>query len=137
MAAKGLDKHQAHQSELNGFGKDLARRCKSHCELCNDHGVKLSVFEVPPIPKRPEFDSCIFICDTCRGQIEKPKTLDVNHWHCLHTSAWSAVQPVQVMAVLMLKQIQPQADWAEDLLDTLYLTQEQQDWISEAQGYLS
>ena len=134
MAAKGLDKHQARQSELSSFGKDLARRCKSHCELCDASGVKLRIFEVPPVPKQPEFESCIMICESCQGQIERPKSLDLNHWHCLHTSAWSEHMPVQVMAVLMLKRIQEKADWAEELLDQLYLTEETQEWIDKAEA---
>lgn len=134
MSAKGLDKHHARQSELSSFGKDLARRCKSHCELCDAHGVKLAIFEVPPVPKQPEFESCIFVCENCQQQIEKPKTLDINHWHCLHTSAWSEHAPVQVMAVLMLKRIQDKADWAEELLDQLYLTEEVQEWVGKAEA---
>jgi len=132
MGAKGLDKHQARYSELTSFGKDLARRCKSHCELCNASGVKLAIFEVPPVPKTPEFESCIFICEDCLQQIEKPKTLDLNHWHCLHTSAWSEQLPVQVMAVLMLKRIEEKADWAKELLEQLYLTEEVEHWVDDA-----
>ncbi len=30
---------------LSSFGKDLARRARSKCELCESAGVPLSVFE--------------------------------------------------------------------------------------------
>lgn len=131
--SKGAEKHQARQSELNDFGKDLARRSKSHCELCNAHGVKLLIHEVPPVPKQPEFNSCIFICESCKEQIDKPKTTDVNHWHCLHTSIWSEVPAAQVMSVLMANRIADKASFAEELLDQVYLEQETQDWIEAAQ----
>lgn len=130
--SKGSEKHQARLSELNGFGKDLARRCKSHCELCDTHGMKLVIHEVPPVPKDADFEHCIFICERCQEQIEKPKTLDINYWHCLHTSIWSEVPAVQVMAVLMAKRISDKADFAEELLDQVYLEEPINQWIEEA-----
>ena len=130
--SKGSEKHQARLSELNGFGKDLARRCKSHCELCDTHGMKLVIHEVPPVPKDADFEHCIFICERCQEQIEKPKTLDINYWHCLHTSIWSEVPAVQVMAVLMAKCISDKADFAEELLDQVYLEEPINQWIEEA-----
>jgi len=132
--SKGAEKHQARISELNDFGKDLARRSKSHCELCDAHGVKLAIFEVPPVPKTPEFDHCIFICENCKTQIEKPKQMDTNYWHCLHTSIWSEVPAVQVMAVLMAKRVAEKASFAEDLLDQVYLDADIQEWIEKAEA---
>ncbi len=130
--SKASEKHQARLSELNSFGKDLARRSKSHCELCNEHGVKLLIHEVPPVDKEPEFEHCIFICENCQQQIEKPKSMDVNHWHCLHTSIWSEVPPVQVMAVLMAKRLKDKADFAEELLDQIYLEEDVTQWVEDA-----
>ena len=130
--SKGSEKHQARLSELNSFGKDLARRCKSHCELCDTHGMKLVIHEVPPVPKQADFEHCIFICEKCQEQIEKPKALDINYWHCLHTSIWSEVPAVQVMAVLMAKRISEKADFAEELLDQVYLEEPITQWIESA-----
>jgi protein PhnA len=130
--SKGSEKHQARLSELNSFGKDLARRCKSHCELCDTHGMKLVIHEVPPVPKQADFEHCIFICEKCQEQIEKPKALDINYWHCLHTCIWSEVPAVQVMAVLMAKRISEKADFAEELLDQVYLEEPITQWIENA-----
>ena len=130
--SKGSEKHQARLSELNSFGKDLARRCKSHCELCDTHGMKLVIHEVPPVPKQADFEHCIFICEKCQEQIEKPKALDINYWHCLHTSIWSEVPAVQVMAVLMAKRISEKADFAEELLDQVHLEEPITQWIESA-----
>ena len=135
--SKGSEKHQVRISELNRFGKDLARRSKSHCELCDAHGVKLHIHEVPPVPSTPDFENCIFICDTCKDQIDKPKTIDINHWHCLHSSIWSEVKPVQVMACLMAKRISDKADFAEELLDQVYLEEDTQQWIVDAEKALT
>ncbi len=130
--SKASEKHQARLNELNGFGKNLARRCKSHCELCDTQGMKLVIHEVPPVSKEAEFEHCIFICERCQEQIEKPKALDINYWHCLHTSIWSEVPAVQVMAVLMAKRIREKADFAEELLDQVYLEEPINQWIEDA-----
>lgn len=130
--SKGADKHQARLGEISSFGKDLARRCKSHCELCDNHGVKLIIHEVPPAPKEPDISHCIFICETCKEQIDYPKRLNINHWHCLHTSIWSQVPAVQVMATIMAKRITAKSDFAKELLDQIYLDEETQAWVEEA-----
>jgi len=135
--SKGAEKHQIRVSELNSFGKDLARRSKSHCELCDAHGVKLFIHEVPPIPKQPDLAHCIFICETCQSQINQPKRLDINHWHCLHTSIWSEVPAVQIMAVLIAQTIADQADFAAELLDQVYLDDDQQAWLADAHTELA
>ncbi len=130
--SKAADKHKARLNELNSFGKDLARRSKSHCELCDAHGMKLLIHEVPPVAKEPEFEHCILICENCQGQIDKPKSIDINHWHCLHSSIWSEVPAVQVMAVLMAQRIREKADFAEELLDQVYLEADISSWIEDA-----
>ena len=78
--AKGREQHQARMSELNSFGKDLAKRCKSKCELCGA-STSLSIFEVTPVDE-PDFDKCVMICETCREQLEDSKNIAVNHWYC-------------------------------------------------------
>jgi protein PhnA len=135
--SKGADKHQARLNELNSFGKDLARRSKSHCELCDQHGVKLFIHEVPPVPSDPELEHCLFICETCQEQINYPKRLDINHWHCLHSSIWSVVPAAQVMATLMAKLIAPKAPFAEELLDQIYLEEPIQTLIEDAEKALA
>ncbi len=94
--------------------------------------MKLVIHEVPPVAKEPEFEHCIFICENCQGQIDKPKSIDISHWHCLHSSIWSEVPAVQVMAVLMAQRIREKADFAEELLDQVYLEEDISSWINDA-----
>lgn len=122
--AKGLDKHQHRASELSLFGKNLARRARSHCELCDQSGVKLNIFEVSPIVTEPDYDSCILICDTCHEQLMNPKRIDSDHWRCLNNAMWSETAIVQVQAIHMLRQLAPKFDWAADLNDIAYLEPE-------------
>ena len=126
--AKGLDQHRQRLDALNNFGKDLARRAKSHCELCDTEGTKLVIHEVEPIPTEPDFDHCIMICDTCKEQLDNPKRIDPNHWRCLNASAWSEVPAVQVSAVRMLDSLNDHP-WAAELREQLYLTPEIEAWI--------
>ena len=126
--AKGRDKHQERQQALSLFGKDLTRRAGSQCELCEASGVKLVITEVPPVPKAPNFDHCLFTCENCREQIDNPRRIDSNHWRCLNKAIWSHLVPVQVTAVLMLRRLAKE-DWAAELLDQAYLTDEVQTWL--------
>lgn len=128
--AKGLDQHRERLEALSLLGKDLTRRAGSKCELCEASGTKLLIHEVPPVPADPKLEHCIFICEACKEQIEKPKLRDPDHWRCLNTSAWSTEPAVQVAAVYMLNQLKDN-DWANDLAETLYLNPEIEAWLQK------
>lgn len=103
----------------------LQARSGSRCELCGA-ADNLSVYAVPPDSDGSE-DQNVLLCDTCRGQIEQPDTMDVNHWRCLNDSMWSQVPAVQVMAWRMLTRLNSES-WAQDLLEMLYLDEETLAW---------
>ena len=124
--AKGKEAHQARLNELNSFGKDLAKRCKSKCELCGA-STSLSIFEVHPVSE-PDFDHCVMICDVCREQVEEPKKFNINHWHCLNETAWSEVPAIQVLVWRLLNSQLSTEAWAQDLKDQLYLDEEIVEW---------
>ncbi len=105
--------------------KTLHARSGSKCELCGAT-ENLGVYQVPP-GSDGGADKCVLICDTCRGQIESPETVDVHHWHCLNDSMWSQVPAVQVMAWRMLSRLSDQG-WPQDLLDMLYLDDDTLAW---------
>lgn len=122
-------RHKAHQEELQRMGKDLARRSKSQCELC-DASTSLSAYEVPPEPENPTLETTLFLCDVCKQQIEKPDAIDPNHWYSLQEKVWSEHAVVQVMAWRMLQHLKTEA-WAQDLLDQLYLEDEVLHWAQQ------
>ena len=105
--------------------KELHIRSESKCELC---GVTedLGVYEVPP-GSGGSVDECVFICETCREQIENPEKVDVHHWRCLNDSMWSQVPAVQVIVWRMLKRLSAEG-WPQELLDMLYLDESTQAW---------
>lgn len=106
--------------------KELMQRSNSACELCSSTD-NLSVFEVSP--SNGSVEQAILTCEACSSQINKPDTINVNHWRCLNDSMWSQVPAVQVMAWRQLTQLSSMGEiWAQDLLDMLYLDEETQTW---------
>lgn len=131
--AKGLEKHKERMAVLSSFGKDLARRAKSKCELCESSGIKLVPHEVEPVPAEPEFENCIMICESCDEQIKTPRKFRPGeHWRCLAETVWSEEPAVQVMAVRMLKRQANDQAWARETLDGLFLDEEIEEWVTKA-----
>ncbi len=124
--------HRQHM--LSRFAKDLVRRSRSHCELCEKHGVKLEVYELPPLDEDPYVDGCIFICDGCRRQIVEPKKMIPSYWRCLNNALYSEVPAVQVMSFRLLKRLANHNErWAEELLEIAYLEPHIEAWADEAE----
>jgi len=104
----------------------LLERCESKCELCSADSP-LSPFVVAP-HTQITVDHAVMLCDTCKGQIEDPETIDANHWRCLNDSMWSQVAPVQVLAWRQLKRLSQTEGWAHDLLDMMYMEEDIAKW---------
>ncbi|MDF7797841.1 hypothetical protein P4C99_00085 [Pontiellaceae bacterium B1224] len=122
------------QNILSRFAKDLVRRSRSHCELCDKHGVKLDVYELLPLEEEPYVNGCIFICEGCRKQIENPKKIIPSMWRCLNNSLYSEVPAVQVMAFRMLHRLAEKKEhWAEELIEHAYLDPELEEWANQAE----
>ena len=121
--AKGRDEHEEKVRLLNSFGKDLARRARSKCELCEEGGKKLAVFVVPPESRIPRMDRCLLLCSDCLEQSRDPKKFSAGeHWRVLAKTVWSEVPMVQVMAARLLRRLSGSQVWARESLDSLYLS---------------
>jgi protein PhnA len=103
----------------------LVERSDSTCELCASK-EGLGIYEIPPDPNGSA-DQAVYICETCKTQIEAPEKMESNHWRCLNDSMWSEVPAVQVMAWRMLSRLRSEG-WPADLLDMLYLDDETLQW---------
>lgn len=119
--AKGYDQHIERKNKVNSFGKELTRRAKSKCELCEATGVSLSVFEVPPVKEEPEVERCIFICDECKNKLERVKKAKENDFRFLTNSIWSEVDMVRALSIKLLTEMATKYSWAELVLDDLYI----------------
>ena len=105
----------------------LTERSNGCCELCSST-TELSIFEVPPV-KEPNSDKSVLVCSTCASQIDKSVDMDNNHWRCLNDSMWSQVPAVQVTAFRLLTRLTKAGEgWAQDLLDMMYMEDEQKAW---------
>ena len=98
----------------------LQERSGNICELCGA-SEGLSGFDVAP--SEGSADQSIYICETCKSQIENPQALDADHWRCLGDSMWSQVPAVQVMAYRLLSALGDQ-----DQLDMMYLEDDIKAW---------
>ncbi|WP_105166860.1 PhnA domain-containing protein [Pseudoalteromonas sp. T1lg23B] len=108
----------------------LQTRSNQQCELCASTNA-LSVYEVPPVAEAHS-DKCVYLCETCKAQVEGKTDLQANHWHCLNDSMWSQVPAVQVVAYRMLKRLATDNGWAQDALDMLYLEDDTRSWAQQA-----
>ena len=100
--------------------QELLTRSNSTCELC---GSKEELGAIDVSPK----DENILVCKVCKDQIENPGSMDANHWRCLNDSMWSEFPAVQVMAWRLLNRLKSEG-WPQDLLDMLYLDEENLEW---------
>jgi len=126
--AKGYEVNKKRQEELNILGRELTRRSGSKCELCLSSGIKLNVFEIPPVKGEPESERCVFICDTCLSGIFEPLKLN-DHWRCLNDSIWSEIKPVKIISAIILKKISDKFSWADDILEEVYNDEDDSEWI--------
>lgn len=122
------------QNVLHCFAKELVRRSRSHCELCDKSGARLEVFEVPPLEEEPYVDGCVFICEECLKQIENPKKMVHSHWRCLNNALYSEVPAVQAVSFRMLRRLIIKGEhWAKELLENAYLDPEVEEWANQAE----
>lgn len=103
----------------------LKERSQDSCELCKGTN-SLQIFEVPLAPSHIH-DTEIYICNKCEAQINKKEDINGDHWKILSDTMWSEYPAVQVTAWRMLQRLKNDS-WAADLLDMLYLDEENEAW---------
>ena len=130
--AKGYEIHQARNLQLQGLGKDLARRAKSKCELTGVAGVALWPYEVPPVAEIPDLDRTLLLSEACHAAIQHPETFDGREWRCLAEAVWSDFPALQVLAWRLLSHLAPREDWAREILDEVVLDPETEAWVRAA-----
>ncbi len=103
--------------------EELINRSGDKCELCSST-QNLSPLEI--YPSDGSLNRAIYICSTCKEQIEDNNKIDENHWNCLHDSMWSETPAVVVISYRMLKKL----GW-QDQLDMLYLDDDIKKWADD------
>lgn len=131
--ARGKEQHDERVAQLQRFGKDLARRARSRCELCERGGLPLSIVEVPPQPGVPDFDHCVMLCEACARAVASPKQFEAGqHWRCLAQTVWSETPAVQVLALRLLRRQALTEAWARETLEIFYVDDDIEDWVTKA-----
>ncbi|MEP3248342.1 MAG: PhnA domain-containing protein [Sneathiella sp.] len=106
----------------------LSLRSQSVCELCASKDA-LFVLDVSQ-DGNPTEDNAAYLCQICLTQIDGQQDLQPRHWHCLNESMWSEVPAVKILAWRLLSRLRAES-WAQDLLDMLYLDEEQLVWAED------
>lgn len=111
------------------FEKQLQARSGGICELS---GVtdQLQVYQVQP-SEGNSADDFILISQNLKDQLEGAKEVAPNDWRCLNDAMWSEVSAVKVVSYRMLDQLK-QEGWPNDLLDMIYLSDEELVWAKAA-----
>jgi protein PhnA len=121
--SKGRQQHAAHQAAISALGRQISRRAKNKCELCEDH-TSLKVVEVEPVFEAPDVDRAVMVCERCVGLIHVGKRgiQDPGTLRFLELTVWAEVLPAQLAAVRATRLLSAGGvDWATELLDGLYL----------------
>ena len=120
--ARGLARHQLRKQQCAALGKELSRRAKSSCELCQQRR-SLQVVELVPLGEEPEIDWALLLCEECQPlvretiRIENPERLQF-----LHETIWSEILPIQVASIRIVKQLETlQTPWIQGVLDSVYI----------------
>lgn len=121
---KGYEENQARLTLLSSFGKDLARRAKSTCELSGKSGAPLRIYEVLPVPKDPDPDRCLMLCDEVIDALAKPTLFKADEWRHLSELIWTDQPMVQLMTVRILQDLGKTAPWCQEIIEEAYLDDE-------------
>jgi len=109
--------------------KELKVRCDNKCELCESQD-NLVGYNVPPYTD-DNFDTCVMICNKCFEKLENLNQGDAEYWTCVKNTMWSQVPAVQVLIWRILNNFKSE-NWAQSLLDMLYLDEETMKWADHA-----
>ncbi|MCF6341040.1 MAG: PhnA domain-containing protein [Sulfurimonas sp.] len=100
--------------------KELQSRSGFKCELCESE-KELNILEVSPSDGSVE--QSIYVCVTCKNQIQNLDTIDEKHFNCLNDSMWSEISAVKVSSFRLLNTLGRQ-----DLIDMMYLEDDEKIW---------
>lgn len=108
--------------------ESLASRAFNKCELC-PKDQELKVLELSP-EENSKLENTILACSNCHEGFNSVSDSDPNQWRSLSDAIWSEHTPVKVASYRILAQIKE--PWATELLDQIYLEDEDLNWAKSA-----
>ncbi len=100
----------------------------NQCELCSST-EGLAQFELESKNKKGA-DSAVLVCSTCHSSLVSNDYSNTNHWRSLSEAIWNENAPVKVLSYRILHKLKSEP-WALDLLDQIYLEDEDLLWAKE------
>lgn len=98
------------------LGKELTRRSRGRCELCESR-EQVRPYELAPFPDEPSMARTLMGCERCRRWLEKGQIHPVEG-HFLSGAVWSDLPAVRLAAARMLLAADFQEDpWIMDALE--------------------
>lgn len=111
-----LKKRVRQRARVGSLGKELTRRSRGRCELCDSRDGNRP-FELVPFPEEPTMDRTLMACERCRRWLERGK-VDAIEASFLSSAVWSTESAVQLAAMrLLLLADDPDSPWLRDALD--------------------
>lgn len=109
-------KRPRQRPQVGRLGKDLTRRSRGRCELC-ERREEVRAYELWPFPDAPELDRALMACARCREWLDR-RTIDPIEAHFLGTAIWSDLPAVRLAAArLLLTNHDLDDPWLRDALD--------------------
>lgn len=101
----------------------LAERASAKCELC---AMESTLTAFPLLENATMESEQIALCRSCSNQLELPPIghEEADYWRCLNNTMWSEHLPVKA-AIWSILNHHKEAVWPVDLLDMMYLTDEE------------
>jgi protein PhnA len=106
----------------------LLSRSEGKCELCGNKD-SLITYNVDG-QSLSGLEQSVLLCSNCQQQLDNTIALDENHWRCLNDSIWNLVPAIQVLVYRQLHALS-NTDWAQGLLDMLYLEDDTLTWAQQ------
>ncbi len=98
------------------LGKELTRRSRGRCELC-DSRQQVRIYELAPFPPDPDVERTLMACERCRQWLDRGE-IQVFEAYFLSWAVWSDVPPVRLAAARMLLSCpDPEDPWLHDALE--------------------
>lgn len=114
MARKRTKKQR---SSVGQLGKDLTRRSRGKCELCDSKGG--GPFELWPFPDEPSMDRTLMACERCKGWLEQGEVSPAEAYF-LSAAVWHEEPAVKLAAArLLLRCDDPDSPWMRDALEAV------------------
>ena len=120
------ESHQERARAVASLGKELAKRARSRCELCDQTsedllGEKLRPFELTPLQAEPSLDWLLLLCPTCQALSEQLPA-DTSALYFLKETCWSETQPIQLFSLRVLRSLAKSGlHWAVETLENCYV----------------